>query len=150
LPSSRRFAFGVALATACVNGALPVPPAFVAVTVNANAPETSGVPAIAPVFAFSVIPEGKLPALIENVIGAVPVAMIVAPVAAVPAVAAGNAVAGPVIAGGVGGGGGGGPPLELLPEPPPPPPQATNVSAAAAMTPQPRNLPIRFVTWPPA
>jgi len=104
---------------------------------------------MAPVAAFSVMPEGKLPAVIENVIGAVPVAMIVAPVAAVPAVAAGSAVAGPVIAGGVGGGGAVTPPLELLPEPPPPPPQALNVSATAATTPQPRHLPIRFVTSPP-
>jgi hypothetical protein len=92
------------------------------------------------------MPEGKLPALIENVIGEVPVAMMVAPGAAVPATAGGNAVAGPVIAGGVGGGEGGGaaPPPELLPEPPPPPPQAVSVTAR-----QIARVEIRFIAGTP-
>jgi hypothetical protein len=113
------------------------------------------VPAIAPVAAFSAMPDGKLPPLTENVIGAVPVATIVAPGAAVPATAGGNAVAGPVIAGGVGGGGGGAaPPPELLPEPPPPPPpQAVSVNAREIATPHaathPLHLEFRFIAGTP-
>jgi hypothetical protein len=99
------------------------------------------------------MPEGKLPVPIENVIGEVPVAMIVVPGAAVPATAGGNAVAGPVIAGGVGAGAGGGatPPPELLPEPPPP--QAASVNAREIATPHaaihPLRLEFRFIAGTP-
>lgn len=51
----------------------PVP--LVALTVNFVVPVASGMPVIAPVEAFSVIPLGKAPAVIVQVIGASPLAV---------------------------------------------------------------------------
>src|SRR5688572_27515190 len=133
LPVSSRFALGIAGFTICEKGALAVPAVLVAVTVKSNVPSTSGVPEMPPVFAFSVMPSGKLPAEMVKVIGIAPVAVMVAPGAAEPAVAAGNAAAGPVIAGGAGGGGAGLGAGGLEP-PPPPPPQATSRTAAPKPT----------------
>ena len=50
------------------------PATFVALTVKSNVPDIIGVPDITPVFPFKLKPVGRLPTVITQVIGVVPVA----------------------------------------------------------------------------
>jgi hypothetical protein len=52
-----------------------LPTLFVALTVKLNVPAVVGVPVIAPVLEFKLKPAGRLPTVIDHVIGAVPVAV---------------------------------------------------------------------------
>jgi hypothetical protein len=60
--------------TTILSALVAFPTLFVALTVKLNVPAVVGVPVIAPVFTFKPKPAGRLPLVIDHVIGVVPVA----------------------------------------------------------------------------
>jgi hypothetical protein len=99
LPLTSACALKTGVVTNCTYGSLSAPAAFVAVTVKLKLPGAVGVPAKAPVFASSVMPGGRLPAVTLQVIGVEPLAVNVAVLGAPPTIFA-SGDAGAVIDGG--------------------------------------------------
>ena len=66
--------FAVLLLMTILSALVAFPALLDALTVKLNVPAVVGVPVIAPVFPFKFKPAGRLPADIDQVIGAVPVA----------------------------------------------------------------------------